>query len=78
MDFQLALQHGAQVEEFRRGHRTGLVTLLFTDILGSTQLKRALGTARASRSADTTTRSSALARAGRGDRKIKDARARPR
>ena len=30
----MALQHRAQVEEFRRKHRTGLVTLLFTDIVG--------------------------------------------
>jgi len=31
-------QHRAQVEEFRRKHRTGLVTLLFTDIVGSAAL----------------------------------------
>ncbi len=43
MDLELALQHRAQVEEFRRKHRTGLVTLVFTDIVGSTQLKQALG-----------------------------------
>jgi class 3 adenylate cyclase len=43
MDLELALQHRTQVEEFRRKHRTGLVTLLFTDIVGSTQLKQALG-----------------------------------
>ena len=43
MDLEQALQHRAQVEEFRRRHRTGLVTLLFTDIVGSTQLKTALG-----------------------------------
>jgi hypothetical protein len=30
MDNELALQHRAQVEEFRRRHRTGLVTLVFT------------------------------------------------
>ena len=43
MDLERALQHRAQVEEFRRKHRTGLVTLVFTDIVGSTQLKTALG-----------------------------------
>jgi class 3 adenylate cyclase len=32
-----------RVEEFRRKHRTGLVTLVFTDIVGSTALKQALG-----------------------------------
>ena len=41
--FQLALEHRGQVEEFRRKHRTGLVTLVFTDLVGSTQLKAALG-----------------------------------
>ena len=29
MDPQIALQYRAQVEEFRRKHRTGLVTLVF-------------------------------------------------
>jgi class 3 adenylate cyclase len=33
----------ARVEEFRRKHRIGLVTLLFTDIVGSTKLKQVLG-----------------------------------
>ncbi len=37
----------AHVEEFRRRHRTDLVTLLFTDIIGSTQLKQTLGDAHA-------------------------------
>ncbi|MBI2927583.1 MAG: protein kinase [Verrucomicrobia bacterium] len=37
-----ASQH-AQVEAFQRQHRTGLVTLVFTDIAGSTQLKQELG-----------------------------------
>ena len=37
----------AQVEDFRRRHRIGLVTLLFTDIIGSTELKQTLGDARA-------------------------------
>ena len=43
MDPQVALQHRAQVEEFRRKYRTGLVTLLFTDVVGSTRLKQTLG-----------------------------------
>ena len=43
MNLQMALDHRSQVEEFRRKHRTGLVTLLFTDIVGSTQIKQALG-----------------------------------
>ena len=30
--------HQAQVEAFSQRHRTGLVTLLFTDIVGSTQV----------------------------------------
>jgi serine/threonine protein kinase/class 3 adenylate cyclase/formylglycine-generating enzyme required for sulfatase activity/cephalosporin-C deacetylase-like acetyl esterase len=38
-----AMQYRARVEEFRRKHRTGLVTLLFTDIVGSTKLKQTLG-----------------------------------
>ena len=37
----MALQHRAQVEEFRRKHRTGLLTLVFTDIVGSTAPDRA-------------------------------------
>src|SRR5207249_4561150 len=32
-----------RVEEFRRKHRIGLVTLLFTDIVGSTKLKQVMG-----------------------------------
>jgi class 3 adenylate cyclase len=32
-----------RVEDFRRKHRTGLVTLLFTDMVGSTALKQQLG-----------------------------------
>ena len=31
MNPQIALQRRAQVEEFRRRHRTGLGTLVFTD-----------------------------------------------
>ena len=43
MDLELALQHRAQVEEFRRKHRTSLLTLVFTDIVGSTALRQGLG-----------------------------------
>jgi WD40 repeat protein/class 3 adenylate cyclase len=43
MDFELALQHRAEVEEFRRKHRTGLLTLVFTDIVESAALKHRLG-----------------------------------
>ena len=42
MDLQVALDHRTQVEQFRNKYRTGLVTLLFTDIVGSTKLKQAL------------------------------------
>ena len=31
------------VEEFRKRHRTDVLTLLFTDVVGSTELKRRLG-----------------------------------
>lgn len=37
------MNHGAQVEEFWRRYRTGLLTLLFTDIVGSTSIKQTLG-----------------------------------
>ncbi|MSU37103.1 MAG: hypothetical protein EXS36_18805 [Pedosphaera sp.] len=43
MDLQIALPHHTRVEEFLRKHRTGLVTLVFTDIVGSTRLKQRLG-----------------------------------
>ena len=33
----------SRVAEFQRKHRVGLVTLLFTDIVGSTKLKQELG-----------------------------------
>jgi serine/threonine-protein kinase len=39
----IALQRRDKVEEFRRKHRIGLLTLLFTDIVGSTKLKQTLG-----------------------------------
>jgi CHASE2 domain-containing sensor protein/class 3 adenylate cyclase/tRNA A-37 threonylcarbamoyl transferase component Bud32 len=37
----------AHVEDFRRRHRSSLMTLLFTDIVGSTRLKQTLGDAHA-------------------------------
>ncbi|HXJ61586.1 MAG TPA: protein kinase [Verrucomicrobiae bacterium] len=43
MDLELALKHRAQVEAFRRKHRIGLLTLVFTDIVGSTELKQRWG-----------------------------------
>jgi serine/threonine protein kinase/class 3 adenylate cyclase/formylglycine-generating enzyme required for sulfatase activity/dienelactone hydrolase len=43
MDPQTALQYREQVEQFRRKFRTGLVTLVFTDLVGSTRLKQTLG-----------------------------------
>ncbi|MEK7951758.1 adenylate/guanylate cyclase domain-containing protein [Luteolibacter soli] len=43
MDLQLAPDQRDRVEEFRRKHRIGLLTLLFTDMVGSTRLKQALG-----------------------------------
>jgi len=39
----LALDHRARVEEFRRKHRTGLVTLVFADLVDSVALRRQLG-----------------------------------
>ena len=43
MDQQIPLQDRAQVDDFRRKHLTGLLTLLFTDIVGSGKLKAELG-----------------------------------
>ena len=43
MDLQLALEQCTKVEEFQRKHRIGLLTLLFTDLVGSTKLKQELG-----------------------------------
>jgi len=43
MEPQGASASRAQVEAFGRRHRTGLVTLLFTDMAGSTALKQQLG-----------------------------------
>jgi WD40 repeat protein/class 3 adenylate cyclase len=43
MNLPVTAEERARVEEFRRKHRTGLVTLLFTDMVGSTKIKQALG-----------------------------------
>jgi len=43
MDAPAPLEHHAQVAAFSRRHRTGLVTIVFTDIVGSTALKERLG-----------------------------------
>lgn len=43
MEVSSALQFRERVEDFRRRHRTGLVTLLFSDMVGSTLLKDHLG-----------------------------------
>ncbi|MBI4662030.1 MAG: HEAT repeat domain-containing protein [Verrucomicrobia bacterium] len=43
MNLQVVLEHRAKVEEFQRKHRIGLLTLLFTDLVGSTNLKQELG-----------------------------------
>jgi class 3 adenylate cyclase len=40
---QIAIERRAKVEEFQRKHRTGLLTLLFTDIVDSTKLKETFG-----------------------------------
>ena len=43
MNPEMALGYRERVEEFRGKHRTGLVTLLFTDLVGPTALKQRLG-----------------------------------
>lgn len=43
MDLNLALENRAKVEQFQQKHRVGLLTLLFTDLVGSTKLKQELG-----------------------------------
>jgi class 3 adenylate cyclase len=43
MDPRDASASQVQVEAFGRRHRTGLVTLVFTDMVGSTALKQQLG-----------------------------------
>src|ERR1041385_5630208 len=43
MEDQFPLGQQSKVEAFGQKHRTALVTLLFTDIVGSTALKQQLG-----------------------------------
>lgn len=43
MDFAASSQDRGKVAAFQRKHRIGLVTLLFTDMVGSTKLKQELG-----------------------------------
>ena len=43
MELPLASEHRTKVGEFQRKHHTRLLALLFTDIVGSTDLKRELG-----------------------------------
>src|SRR5262245_16327599 len=43
MTLPLATEQRAKVEQFRRKHRTALLTLLFTDLVGSTKLKQDFG-----------------------------------
>src|SRR5947207_15008044 len=43
MGLQSVIGQQKRVEEFQRRHRVGLVTLLFTDIVGSTELKQRYG-----------------------------------
>jgi class 3 adenylate cyclase len=40
---QIAIKRRAKVQEFQRSHRVAVLTLLFTDIVGSTQLKQEFG-----------------------------------
>lgn len=47
MDLGPLLEQRGKVEEFTRKHRVGLLTLLFTDMVGSTQLKQELGDGKA-------------------------------
>jgi len=47
MNPESVLSHRGRVEAFQRRHRVGLVTLLFTDVVGSTRLKQTLGDAKA-------------------------------
>jgi len=41
----LTEEHRKRIEEFRARHKTGVLTLVFTDMVGSTELKRLLGDA---------------------------------
>ena len=47
MNFQSAPDQRARVAEFQRRHRVALLTMVFTDIVGSTRLKQELGEAEA-------------------------------
>src|SRR5262252_7093345 len=47
MKSELATQAKERAAEFQRKHRIGLFTLLFTDIVSSTELKQRFGDARA-------------------------------
>src|SRR5256885_11798715 len=47
MNLESALGNRRRVEAFQRKHRTGLVSLLFTDVVGSTKLKQDMGDHRA-------------------------------
>jgi len=47
MNLATALGNRRRVEAFQKRHRTGLVSLLFTDVVGSTKLKQELGDTRA-------------------------------
>lgn len=43
MSITLSTEHRARIEEFRRQQHTGILVLVFTDMVGSTQLKQNLG-----------------------------------
>ncbi|MDA1278088.1 MAG: hypothetical protein O2960_29175 [Verrucomicrobia bacterium] len=43
MNVELPSQHRERVEAFQRQHRTGLLTLVFTDLVDSVALRRQLG-----------------------------------
>ena len=43
MNLPLATEHRAKVEAFQRKHRTAVLTLVFSDIVGSVKLKQDLG-----------------------------------
>lgn len=43
MNLPATVEHRVRVEEFTRKHRLGLLTLLLTDLVGSTKLKQDFG-----------------------------------
>jgi WD40 repeat protein/class 3 adenylate cyclase/tRNA A-37 threonylcarbamoyl transferase component Bud32 len=47
VSFTLTREHRTQIEEFRRQQQTGILVMLFTDLVGSTRLKQDLGDSRA-------------------------------